>query len=157
MIRKIWQTILNLWRQIRQYFDKKPAPPAPTPIRTFGEYEQKFMALLEGVEQGWSRGEIKGFLIGSKIKDAEWENWLQEFGERLLVSPETNLELRRRMVRLGAANCGRISEVAGNIGRQLLAGESLNLTPADDSSIANIVLIFRIRKFELFSRQFIYG
>jgi len=137
MIRKIWQTILNLWRQIRQYFDKKPAPPppAPTPIRTFGEYEQKFMALLEGVEQGWSRGEIKGFLIGSNIKDAEWENWLQEFGERLLVSPETNLELGRRMVRLGAANCGRISEVAGNIGRQLLAGESLNRTPADDSSV----------------------
>jgi len=128
MIRKIWQTILNLWRQIRQYFDKKPAPPppAPTPIRTFGEYEQKFMALLEGVEKGWSRGEIKGFLIGSKIKDAEWENWLQEFGERLLTSPETNLELGRRMVRLGEMNCGRISEVFGNIGRQLLAGESLS-------------------------------
>jgi hypothetical protein len=159
MIRKIWQTILNLWRQIRQYFDKKPAPPppAPTPIRTFGEYEQKFLQLLEGVEQGWSRGEIKGFLIGSNIKDAEWENWLQEFGERLLTSPETNLELRRRMVRLGEMNCGRISEVAGNIGRQLLAGESLNQTPADDSSIANIVLIFRSREFELFSRQFIYG
>ena len=101
------------------------------------------MALLEGVEQGWSRGTIQGFLISSNIKDAEWENWLQEFGERLLVSPETNLELGRRMVRLGAANCGRISEVAGNIGRQLLAGESLNLTPADDdSSIANIVTHF---------------
>jgi hypothetical protein len=83
MFRQIWQTILNLWRQIRQYFDKKPAPapPAPTPIRSFGEYEQEFMALLERVEQGWSRGEITGFLIGSKIKDAEWENWLQEFGE----------------------------------------------------------------------------
>jgi hypothetical protein len=79
MFRQIWQTILNLWRQIRQYFDKKPAPPppAPTPIRSFGEYEQKFMALLEGVEQGWSRGEIKGFLIGSNIKDAEWKNWWQ--------------------------------------------------------------------------------
>jgi tetratricopeptide (TPR) repeat protein/CHAT domain-containing protein len=138
MFRKIWQTILNLLRQIRQYFDKKPAPPppAPTRIRTFGEYEQKFMALLEGVEQGWSRDEIKGFLIGSNIKDAEWENWLQEFGERLLTSPpETNLELRRRMVRLGEMNCGRISEVAGNIARQLLAGESLTRTPADDSSV----------------------
>ena len=135
MIRKIWQTILNLWRQIRQYFDKKPAPPAPTPLRTFGVYEQKFMALLEGVEQGWSRGEIKGFLISSNIKDGEWENWLQEFGERLLTSPETNLELGRRMVRLGEMNCGRMSEVAGNIGRQLLAGESLTRTPGHDSSV----------------------
>ncbi|MCY7383009.1 MAG: hypothetical protein LH628_10610 [Microcoleus sp. CAN_BIN18] len=136
MIQKIWQTILNLWRKIFPQ-RKPPAPPPPTPIRSFGEYEQKFMELLEGVEQGWSRGTIQGFLVASKIKDAEWENWLQEFGERLLVSPETNLELGRRMVRLGAANCGIISEVAGNIGRQLLAGESLNRNPADDSSVGN--------------------
>ena len=122
MFRQIWQRILNLWRQIQRRFRKQPAPqpPKPTP-RSFGEYEQKFMALLEGVAEGWSRGEIKGFLIGSKINDAEWENWLQEFGGRLLVSPETHLELGGRMVRLGEMNCGRISEVAGNIGRQLLA------------------------------------
>ncbi len=121
MIGQIWQRILNLWRQIQRRFRKPaPPPPKPTPIRTFGECEQKFMALLEGVEEGWSRGEIKGFLIGSNIKDAEWVNWLQKFGERLLVSPETHLELGGRMVRLGEMNCGRISEVAGNIGRQLL-------------------------------------
>ncbi|MEG4851166.1 tetratricopeptide repeat protein [Microcoleus sp. B5-D4] len=132
MFRQIWQRILNLWQQIQRRF-RKPVPPAPkpTPIRTFGEYEQKFLQLLEGVEQGWSRGDIKGFLIGCKIKDAEWENWLQEFGERLLVSPETNLELGGRMVRLGEMNCGRISEVAGNIGRELLAGESLNRNSAE--------------------------
>lgn len=159
MIRQIWQRILNLWRQIQRRFRKQPAPPRPkpTPIRTFGEYEQKFLQLLEGVEQGWSRGDIKGFLISSKINNAEWENWLQEFGERLLVSPETNLELGGRMLRLGEMNCGKMSEVAGNIGSKLLAGESLSWNPADDSSIANIVLIFRSREFELFSRQFIYG
>jgi len=127
MLRQIWQRILNLWRLLQRHFRKRaPPPPKPTPIRSFGEYEQKFLQLLEGVEQGWSRGDIKGFLIGCKIKDAEWENWLQEFGERLLVSPETNLELGRRMVRLGEMNCWKISEVAGNIGRQLFAVESLN-------------------------------
>ncbi|MEG4578783.1 tetratricopeptide repeat protein [Microcoleus sp. MON1_C5] len=136
MIRQIWQRILNLWRQIQRHFRKRsPPPPKPTPIRSFGEYEQKFMALLEGVEQGWSRGEIKGFLIGCKINEGEWENWLQEFGERLLVSPETHLELGGRMVRLGEMNCGRISEVTGNIGRQLLVGESLTPTPTDDSLV----------------------
>ena len=117
--------------------NEHPHRQRPTPIRTFGEYEQKFLQLLEGVAQGWSRGEIKGFLIACKINDAEWENWLQEFGERLLVSPETNLELGGRMVRLGKMNCGKISEVAGNIGRQLLAGESLSRNPADDSSVGN--------------------
>ncbi|MFM9267711.1 tetratricopeptide repeat protein [Tychonema sp. BBK16] len=137
MIRQIWQRILNLWRQIQRRF-RKPAPPPPKPpIRTFGEYEQKFMALLEGVEQGWSRGTIQGFLIGSKINDAEWVNWLQEFGERLLVSPETHLELGGRMVRLGEMNCGRISEVAGKIGRELLAGESFSWNPVDDSPVEN--------------------
>ncbi|MEG4395682.1 CHAT domain-containing tetratricopeptide repeat protein [Microcoleus sp. BROC3] len=143
MFRQIWQRILNLWRQIQRHFRKRaPSPPKPTPIRTFREYEQKFLQLLEGVEQGWSRGEIKGFLIGCKIKDAEWANWLQEFGDRLLVSPETNLELGGRMVRLGEMNCGRISEVAGNIGRQLLVGKSLNPTPVDDSLVIgeNIVI-----------------
>ena len=145
MIRQIWQRILNLWRQIQRRFRKQPAPPPPKPTpRSFGEYEQKFMALLEGVEQGWSRGTIQGFLIGSKIKDAEWENWLQEFGERLLVSPETHLELGGRMVRLGEMTCGRISEVAGNIGRELLAGESLNRKDADDSLVGNENIVTRL-------------
>ncbi|WP_373535993.1 CHAT domain-containing protein [Microcoleus sp.] len=145
MLRQIWQRILNLWRQIQRHFRKPaPPPPKPTPIRSFGEYEQKFLQLLEGVAEGWSRGEIKGFLIGSQINDAEWENWLQEFGERLLVSPETNLELGGRMVRLGEMNCGRISEVARNIGRQLLAGESLNRTPVDDSSVISENIVTRL-------------
>ncbi|MEG4966271.1 CHAT domain-containing tetratricopeptide repeat protein [Microcoleus sp. B6-A1] len=138
MFRQIWQRILNLWRQIQRRFRKPaPPPPDPIPIRSFGEYEQKFMALLEGVAQGWSRGDIKGFLIVCKIKDAEWENWLQEFGERLLVSPETHLELGGRMVGLGEMNCGRISEVAGKIGRELLAGESWNRTLADGSLVVS--------------------
>ena len=132
MLGQIWQRILNLWRLLQRHFRKRaPPPPKPTPIRSFGEYEQKFLQLLEGVAQGWSRGEIKGFLIACNIKDAEWENWLQEFGERLLVSPETNLELGGRMVRFGEMNCGKISEVAGNIGRQFLPPESWNRDSAE--------------------------
>ena len=102
MLGQIWQRILNLWQLLQRHFRKgAPPPPKPTPIRTFGEYEQKFLQLLEGVEQGWSRGDIKGFLIACNIKDAEWESWLQEFRESLLVSPEMHLELGGRMVRLG--------------------------------------------------------
>ncbi len=146
MIGQIWQRILNLWRQIQRRFRKQPAPqpPKPTRIWTSEECEQKFLELLEGVAAGWSRGEIKGFLIGSKIKDAEWVNWLQEFGERLLVSPETHLELGGRMVRLGEMNCGTISQVAGNIGRQLLAGESLSLNPADESLVVSEKIVPRL-------------
>ncbi|MEG4066562.1 hypothetical protein QUA42_04295 [Microcoleus sp. Pol11C2] len=43
MFRQIWQSILNLWRQIQRRFRKAaPPPPKLTPIRSFGEYEQKF-------------------------------------------------------------------------------------------------------------------
>ncbi len=145
MFQQIWQRILNLWRQIQRRFRQQPAPPPPKPTRiwTSEECEQKFLELLEGVAAGWSRGEIKGFLIGSKINDAEWVNWLQEFGERLLVSPETHLELGGRMVRLGEMNCGRISEVAGKIGRELLSQESLNRTPVDDSSVISENIVIR--------------
>ena len=152
MLGQIWQRILNLWQLLQRHFRKgAPPPPKPTPIRTFGEYEQKFLQLLEGVEQGWSRGEIKGFLIACNIKDAEWESWLQELGEKLLVSPETNLELGGRMVRLGEMNCGKISEVTGNIGRELSAGESLNRNPADDSSETSENIVTRLLAGESFS------
>jgi CHAT domain-containing protein/tetratricopeptide (TPR) repeat protein len=123
MFQRIWQQFLKLWRRIKQVFIKSPPPPPTptTPPPSSSECEQKFMELLEGVANGWSRGTIQGFFIGTKIKNADWENWLQAFGERLLASPELNLELGGRLLRLGEANYGKISEMAGKIGRELLA------------------------------------
>ncbi|WP_449416995.1 CHAT domain-containing protein [Phormidium nigroviride] len=126
MFQRIWQQFLHLWRRVKQVFIKSPPPP-PTPTNpppSSSECEQKFMELLEGVANGWSRGTIQGFLIGTKIKNADWEKWLQAFGDRLLASPELNLELGEPLSRLGEANYGKISDMAGKIGRELLAREN---------------------------------
>ncbi|MEY3866605.1 MAG: hypothetical protein RLZZ338_496, partial [Cyanobacteriota bacterium] len=126
MFQRIWQQLLYLWRRIKQVFIKSPPPPPPpkTPPPSFGECEQKFMELLEGVANGWSRSKIQWFLIATNIKIADWENWLQEFRERLLASPTPNVELASRLVLLGDANCWKVSEISGKIGRELLAREN---------------------------------
>jgi hypothetical protein len=81
------------------------------------------MQLLEGVHQGWSRGKIKGFLLAKSINEAEMVAWLQEFGRKLLESPQPNQELVQRMVRLGELDSGEISKVAYEIGIQRLIKE----------------------------------
>ncbi|MCC3519038.1 hypothetical protein [Microcoleus sp. PH2017_18_LLB_O_A] len=62
MLDKIWQFLKQL---IQRIFRKNCAisePPQP-PTLTDAEYEAKLMELLEGVNQGWGRGDVAGFLI----------------------------------------------------------------------------------------------
>ncbi len=87
------------------------------------DYENIFMQVLEGVHQGWSRGNVKGFLLAKTINEADLVTWLQEFGIKLLESPEPDQELLRRMVKLGELRCGEISTVAYKIGIQRLIQE----------------------------------
>ncbi len=98
------------------------------------EYEQRFMQLLDGVNQGWSRGQVQGFLIAKNLTQADLVAWLQGFGERLRESPQLNDELAQRMVRLSQLGCGELGEVAGEIGRDLL---SKSAKPAATNSMDN--------------------
>ncbi len=54
------------------------------PTLTDAEYEAKFMELLEGVNEGWGRGDVAGFLLAKRIKDGDLAAWLRRFGSRLL-------------------------------------------------------------------------
>ncbi|MCZ0899660.1 hypothetical protein ON021_07060, partial [Microcoleus sp. HI-ES] len=49
----------------------KPSPPSENtalrPTLTDAEYESKFMEILEGVNAGWSRGDVAGFLIAKRL------------------------------------------------------------------------------------------
>ncbi|MGB3206747.1 MAG: hypothetical protein WBB28_17310 [Crinalium sp.] len=87
------------------------------------DYENIFMQVLEGVHQGWSRGNVKGFFLSKNINEADLITWLQEFGRKLLESPEPDQELLRRMVMLGELRCGEISIVSYEIGIQRLIQE----------------------------------
>jgi CHAT domain-containing protein/Flp pilus assembly protein TadD len=98
-----------------------------------------FLELLAGVNEGWSRGRVKGFLDAKNITQAGLVEWLRRFGERLLASSAPNDELAARMVQLGELGVGEVGEVAGEIGMRLLRrnqGEPIN---EDDGQNADLV------------------
>ncbi len=88
------------------------------------------MELLEGVNAGWSRGDVGGFLIAKRIKDAELAAWLRRFGQNLLEGPHGDTaaaesaaslqELARRLVLLSRIRSGELGDAAGEIGREIL-------------------------------------
>lgn len=83
--------------------------------------ENLFMGLLDGVAEGWERAQVVEYL-GERSDDSLFVNWLERFGtDRLLPELAPDLELARRMVRLGEIGCGKLGEVAGELGKLLLA------------------------------------
>jgi CHAT domain-containing protein/Flp pilus assembly protein TadD len=78
------------------------------------------MGLLDGVAEGWDRERVREYL-GERSEDSSLVNWLERFGtDRLLPVLESHQELARRMVRLGEIGCGKLGEVAGELGERLL-------------------------------------
>ena len=128
MLNKIWQFIKQL---IQQLFGTKLSPtpvqqkPLP-PTLTDAEYEAKFMELLEGVNQGWSRGDVAGFLIAKSLKNAELAAWLRRFGARLLETEsggdvaavdaiESLQELAQRLLLLSRISDGNWEMLRGEL------------------------------------------
>jgi hypothetical protein len=132
MLNKIWQFLKQL---IQRLFKTQPNPPTqqkpiPPPL-TDAEYEAKFMELLEGVNQGWSRGDVAGFIIAKRLKDPELAAWLQRFGVRLLEGEHENIpatdaieslqELAQRLLLLSTMRDGELGKVAREISQEILA------------------------------------
>jgi hypothetical protein len=151
MLNKIWQFIKQL---IQRLFGTQPSPtpaqqkPLP-PTLTDAEYEAKFMELLEGVSQGWSRGNIAGYLIAKSIKSAELATWLRRFGVRLLETEgggdiaavdaiESLQELAQRLLLLSRISDGELGDVARGISRELLARFPLPVVE-DDGRNGNVI------------------
>jgi hypothetical protein len=165
MLDKIWQFLKRL---IQRLFKIKSSDP-PTaqkplePILTDAEYEAKFMELLEGVHQGWSRGDVAGFLIAKRLKDAELTVWLRRFGENLLSNlesaesektevqtanldenPNTNSsveslqELAQRLLLLSRIRDGELGNVAREISNEILARFPLPIIE-DDGKNGNVI------------------
>ena len=115
----------KLWQRFSPQSSPEPIAPLPiTPItpvadRTDAEYEALFLRLLEGVSQGWGRGDTQGFLIAKSLKESELIEWLQRFADRILAA-EPEREWAERLVALGRVGYGELSRVAGAIGRELL-------------------------------------
>ena len=93
------------------------------------------MELLEGVNQGWGRGDVAGFLIAKRIKNGDLAAWLRRLGDRLLEGAQGSTastdavvslqELARRLELLSGIAREELPEVAGNVGREILVEFSL--------------------------------
>ncbi|MCU0546526.1 MAG: hypothetical protein MUE44_30905 [Oscillatoriaceae cyanobacterium Prado104] len=133
MLNKIWQFL----KQLFQRLFGAPAQPSPPqgnnpihPTLSDAEYESKFMEILEGVNAGWSRGDVAGFLIAKRLKDGELTSWLRRFSARLLEGDNLEnaaadkvaslQELAQRLVLLSRLRSGELGDVAGEIGQEIL-------------------------------------
>ncbi|MEG4057162.1 MULTISPECIES: tetratricopeptide repeat protein [unclassified Microcoleus] len=155
MLNKILQFIKGL---IQRLFatPTKPSPPSENtairPTLTDAEYESKFMEILEGVNVGWSRGDVAGFLIAKRLKDSELAAWLRRFGKRLLEGEHDETaatdavaslqELAQRLVLLGRIGSGELSEVARQIGREILTRFPLPEVEEEDTKGRVIEAVF---------------
>jgi CHAT domain-containing protein/Flp pilus assembly protein TadD len=131
MLDKIWRFIKQLIQQLFGTNTKiEPTPPQPPPTLTDAEYESKLMELLEGVNGGWERDDVAGFLIAKQIKNGDLAAWLRRFGTRSLEGAQGSTasadavvslqELARRLELLGRVAGGELGDVAGNVGREIL-------------------------------------
>ncbi len=149
MLRQLWHWLRRLFQRILGR--KKITPPVKieTPQPEI-DYESLFLELLAGVADGWSRADVKGFLTGKGVIEADLVEWLRGFGERLLASPVENEELARRLVKLGELSVGKVGDVGYQIGRSLLERvdvnqqstenireEEIQVVDADDESTTN--------------------
>ncbi|BAZ21135.1 protein prenyltransferase, alpha subunit [Kalymmatonema gypsitolerans NIES-4073] len=138
MLRQFWQWLKRFFQRL---FGSKQSPQSgrhrrvePRKQPTDAEYEALFLELLAGVNEGWSRGRVKGFLDAKKITQAGLVEWLRRFGERLLVSTAPNDELAARMVQMGELGVGEVGDVARDIGMRVLArGGETNRQGAEDA------------------------
>ncbi len=132
MLDKIWQFLKQLIEKLFQTKPNQPTQqkPVPPPL-TDTEYEAKFMELLEGVNQGWSRGDVAGFLIAKRLKDPELAAWLRRFAIRLLDSEHEDVpvtdpveslqELAQRLLLLSTIRDGELGNLAREISQQILS------------------------------------
>ncbi len=127
MLKRLIQWLKDFFQAL---FGSKPTPTKavanvqrqPPPPLSDTDLEFLFTELLEGVHQARGQAWALKWLhnIEERVSIERWVEWLQRFGEKLLVSPTPNNELAVRMVQLGELEVGEVGDVAYNYGMQLL-------------------------------------
>jgi hypothetical protein len=105
----------------RDFEESRPKGPLP-PLED-ADYLLLFNQILEGLRLGWERQDVVKYLeaLGDRGNFALWGAWLQRFGETKLKKNTQNMDLGRRLAKLGQLNCGEFSNVAHHLGSQLLS------------------------------------
>jgi tetratricopeptide (TPR) repeat protein len=134
MLKKLWQTLVRLWNRIFKPTPPPPPPvPKPRPTRSDADYEAIFIKILDGVNNGWSRGNIKAIFTSENVREEELQGWLCRFAATEFVvnvisgisgndpaSVESLREMAGRMVQFGQIYGGKLGEEAVQLGEQIL-------------------------------------
>ncbi|MEC4805931.1 MAG: hypothetical protein SAJ12_22805 [Jaaginema sp. PMC 1079.18] len=106
MFRRLWQWLKRFWGKIFGQSSLTPknttsTNPEPTVLRD-ADYEFLYMQLLEGVAHGWQADRIDRFFtqLGDRGKVANWLDWLERFGDRLVATQTPQPQLTTRMILL---------------------------------------------------------
>lgn len=135
MFRKLVRWLRSLWTRLRSGFQSPPpdpSPPAPSsnppPLSDAG-YERLLMQVLDGVAQdNWTRDRTLEQL-GDRPGDRFFLSWLDRFGRRLLASSLPHQRLGDRLLKLGALQCGEVSQIARHYGERLQTRDLPELEP----------------------------
>lgn len=106
------------------------------------DLEFLFTELLEGVHKAKGEAWAQKWLhnLEHRVSTERWLEWLNQFGERLLVSSKPHNEIAGRLIQLGELGVGDISNLAYDIGMKILTrnpGQPIWEYDGPDTAIQN--------------------
>ncbi|MBV6624676.1 MAG: hypothetical protein KI793_17365 [Rivularia sp. (in: Bacteria)] len=127
MLKRLVEWFKNLFQELfgtkqQNTIERHSSPSSPPPPLNDTDLEFLFAELLEGVHQARGQAWAQKWLhnIEHRVPEERWLEWLRKFGDKLLAAPSPNNELASRLVQLGELGVGNISNLAYDIGMQLL-------------------------------------
>jgi hypothetical protein len=119
-LKKFFQRLFGTKQNLTQGQEELPQQAAPQLSDT--DLEFLFTELLEGVHkakgQEWAQKWLHN--LEHRVSTERWLEWLNQFGERLLVSSKPHNEIAGRLILLGELGAGDISNLAYDIGMKIL-------------------------------------
>ena len=127
MLKRLIQWLKNFFHRLfgtKQNFTQRreEMPQQAAPHLSATDLEFLFTELLEGVHkakgQAWAQKWLHN--LEHRVSTERWLEWLNQFGERLLVSSKPHNEIAGRLIELGELGVGDISNLAYDIGMKIL-------------------------------------
>lgn len=139
-LKDFFQRLFGTKQNFTQRREEMPQQAAPNLSDT--DLEFLFTELLEGVHkakgQAWAQKWLHN--LEHRVSTERWLEWLNQFGERLLVSSKPHNEIAGRLIQLGELGAGDISNLAYDIGMKILTrnpGQPIWEYDGPDTAIQN--------------------
>ncbi|MEY3333820.1 MAG: hypothetical protein RLZZ176_2120 [Cyanobacteriota bacterium] len=139
-LKKFFQRLFGTKQNFTQSREKVPQQAALRLSDT--DLEFLFTELLEGVHKAKGEAWAQKWLhnLEHRVSTERWLEWLNQFGERLLVSSKPHNEIAGRLIQLGELGVGDISNLAYDIGMKILTrnpGQPIWEYEGPDTAIQN--------------------